>query len=320
MYRLSIRFLIQSIWLVLLCNFPVYPQQQPTDASPVNINSAPKPIVKPDAVPEVNGNGMPLIRSKTELVTMNITVTDQKGRCFTNLNKEHFEIYDDNVLQKIEFFSTEDSPISIGILLDISKSMEGKLLTHAVKALNTFLSFGHEHDQVFIIGFNRQAVLITDFTTITNKLVINAANLTPQGSTALYDAVYLAVEKLRYGKHKRQVLLIISDGNDNDSYYKFREAKEVLKEANTTIYAIGGSKRGTSTLKTLTDLTGGSFFYFDDLDEAVSRIALEMRQQYSVGFAPSDAKSNSWHELKVKIKYPKELLKLKVRSRKGYYS
>ncbi|MEW6730478.1 MAG: VWA domain-containing protein [Acidobacteriota bacterium] len=271
-------------------------------------------------IQENSSNDLPIIRTRTDLVTMTVTVTDELGRYVAGLEKEHFQVYDDNVLQNIEFFSTGEGPISVGIILDVSASMNGQGLISAVDTLHKFLNIFHEDDEYFLITFNNEPQLMVDFRPIkgqsTDTIILKADK-----NTAVYDAVYLGLEKLRQARHKRRALLILSDGQDNNSRYTYNDVKKLARESDVQIYAIGGGNYGSMVLGELAHLTGGSFYTTISMDAAIDWIQLELRHQYNIGFIPTaNTGERRWHRLKVKVKPPKGLLKLSVRTKEGYFS
>jgi Ca-activated chloride channel family protein len=283
----------------------------------------------------------PLVKTTTNLVTLNVSVTDPQGRFVTGLDAEHFEVYEDNVKQTIEFFSDEDTPVSIGIVFDMSGSMRGRLNRSNI-ALRKFLDACHEEDEFFLVGFNHQTRLLVDFTTNPERISGAVMLAEAKGQTALYDAVYIAIEKLKEGRHGRRALLIISDGQDNSSRYTFREVRQLVREANVQIYAIGIATafndtsldlQGRAILDEITRLTGGRAFFPNsqvELQEIITRIAVELRHQYGIGYTPTNLatlpaglKSNEkqrWRRLKVKLNPPKGLPNLTVNAREGYYA
>lgn len=269
----------------------------------------------------------------TELVTFSVNVTDSYNRLVTGLDKTHFEVFENKIKQNIEFFSDDDSPISIGIVFDVSGSMKGKL-DRARNALKAFIDTSHDDDDFFLIGFNQRANLLAEFTdgtSLASKLTL----VDPKGQTALYDAAYLGIEKVKEGRHERRALLLISDGQDNSSRYSFGELRKLLKEAGVQIYSIGiveiggtsGSVldfQGQSILEEVAQVTGGKAFFprsGAELEDATTRIALELRHQYSIGYTPtSSERDNQWHKLKVTLKPPKGMSNLKVHHKEGYYA
>src|SRR5215831_18492859 len=153
------------------------------------------------------------VKIETKLVNVPLTVSDRYGRFVTGLNKDNFEVYDDNVKQKIEHFTDEDAPISLGIIYDVSGSMSN-LTSRSVQALRRFFETTHEEDEFFIVAFNDRANLLQDYTPSIDDILNRVIFIKAKGSTALYDAVYLGIEKAKQGRHPKKALLIISDGEE----------------------------------------------------------------------------------------------------------
>jgi Ca-activated chloride channel family protein len=297
------------------------------------IFSAPAFAQTPQRTPPA-GDDDDIIKVPTDLVTLTLTVTDQYGRYVSGLNKNAFTIFDNNQEQEITFFSDTDAPISIGILFDVSGSMSGDKIQRARKALERFINTSHPMDEYFLIAFNTRAQLLLDRTrdgeAVLNKLTL----VQPKNNTALYDACYLGIERVTRGSHQKKAMLIISDGQDNSSRYNFGEVRRLMKEADVTVYAVGivdGADsssalgiQGQAFLDELAGVTGGKSFYPQtnvEMDEIFERIALELRHQYSIGYTPKDfALDGKWRKVKVKVKPPRGLPRLIVRSREGYYA
>jgi Ca-activated chloride channel family protein len=251
----------------------------------------------------------------------------------TGLSKDHFELFDDKVKQQIHHFSDEDAPVSLGIVYDVSGSMKERI-NRSVRALRRFIETSHEDDDIFLIGFNDRAKLVQDFTTSGNQVMSHLMFVQPRGNTALYDAAYLAVEKVAQGRHNKRALLIISDGQDNNSRYTYKELRNRVKEADLQIYAIGITDPasdglagfGRSVLEEITRMTGGRSFFPNaynepELVEICTRIALELRHQYSIAFYPTDVTSEArWHKVQVKVTPPKGLGRLSLTYKDGYQS
>lgn len=270
----------------------------------------------------------------TDLVKLNITVTDLYGRFVSGLKKNAFTIFDESQEQKIEFFSDEDAPVSVGIIFDVSGSMSGEKIQKARQALSKFIGTSHPMDEYFLIAFNKRAQLLLDRTRNGEAVLDKLQMVQPKENTALYDAVYLGVDRVTRGAHQKRALIIISDGQDNNSRYTFNDVRRQLKESDVSVYAIGilggsdmGSREGVTGqayLEELTGVTGGRAFFPQtnvELDEIFERIALELRHQYSIGYYPSNFNNDGkWRKLKVKVKPPRGLPRLFVRSREGYYA
>lgn len=304
---------------------PQNPNQGP-DAKPSSEQKTDKKVSPRTEVPDQ-------IRLDTDLVTFTVTVTDPYNRLVTGLDKQHFEVFEDKVRQPILFFNDDDVPVSLGIVFDVSGSMKGKL-DRAREALKAFIDTSHSDDDFFLVGFNQRANLLAEFTdgdTLSNKLTLVA----PEGQTAVYDAVYLAIEKVKQGRHNKRAVLLISDGQDNSSRYSYGELRKQLKEAGVQIYCIGivelgGGSGGTldlqgqAILEEIAQTTGGKSFFprsAAELEDMTTRIALELRHQYSIGYEPTNVKRDGqWHKIKVQVKPPRGLPALRVQHKEGYYS
>jgi Ca-activated chloride channel family protein len=222
----------------------------------------------------------------------------------------------------------------VGILFDVSGSMAKDKIVKARKALEKFIATSHPSDEYFLIAFNSRAQLLMDRTRDGEAVIRKLTLVEPKQNTALYDAVYLGVEKVTRGAHQKKALLIISDGQDNASRYNFGEVRRLMKESDVVTYAVGilgggdaGSTlgmQGQAFLDELTSVTGGKSFYPQtdvEMDEIFERIALELRHQYSIGYTPKDFQPDGkWRKVKVKVKPPRGLPRLTVRGRDGYYA
>jgi Ca-activated chloride channel homolog len=289
------------------------------------------PTPTPEATPESPETP---VRIKTDLVTVTLTVTDLYGRYVSGLSKNAFSVYDNNQEQDITFFSDSDAPVSVGIIFDVSGSMSGEKIIKARKALSRFIATSHPSDEYFLIAFNTRAQLLMDRTRDGEAVLDKLTLIQPHNNTALYDAVYLGIEKVTRGSHQKRALLIISDGQDNASRYNFGEVRRLMKESDVVTYSVGimsGSDVGSSLgmqgqafLDEISSVTGGRAFYPQtdvEMDEIFERIALELRHQYSIGYTPKDFQPDGkWRKIKVKVKPPRGLPRLTVRGRDGYYA
>lgn len=270
----------------------------------------------------------------TDLITLTVTVTDTYGRYVSGLDKKAFKVFEDKAEQEIEYFSDDDAPVSVGIIFDISGSMSGDKIRKAREALSRFIQTSHDSDEYFLIAFNSRAQLLLDKTRDGDAVLNKLTFVDTRSNTALYDACYLGVEKVTRGSHQKRALLLISDGQDNDSRYTFSEVRRLLKESDVVLYSIGilggndpGSSlgmEGQSVLDELSAVSGGKAFFPNtsaEMDELFERIALELRHQYSIGYRPKNfSNDGKWHKLKVKVTPPRGLPRLFVRSREGYYA
>jgi Ca-activated chloride channel family protein len=212
--------------------------------------------------------------------------------------------------------------------------MSGEKIVKARTALEKFIATSHPSDEYFLIAFNSRAQLLLDRTRDGEAVIRKLTLVEPWENTALFDSVYLGLDRVTHGSHQKKALLIISDGQDNASRYNFGEVRRLMKESDVVTYAVGilgGSDAGSmlgmqgqAFLDELTSVSGGKSFYPQsdvEMDEIFERIALELRHQYSVGYTPKDFQPDGkWRRVKVKVKPPRGLPRLSVRSRDGYYA
>jgi len=304
----------------------------PPDAKPQK--SPQKGVTTKIQLPGGEADDKTPIITNTDLITFTVTVTDMYGRFVSGLGKAAFTIFDDKSEQNISFFSDEDSPVSVGVLFDVSGSMSGDKVRRARDALAHFIQTSHDRDEYFLIGFNNRAQLLLDRTRDGNAVLDKLTFVQTKNNTALYDACYLGVERVQRGTHPKRALLLISDGQDNNSRYTFNELRRVLKESDVVLYAIGilgGSDVGSSlgmegqgVLDELAGVSGGKAFYprsAAEMDDIFEQIALELRHQYSIGYRPPNFVSNGkWHKIKVKVASPRGMPRMFVRSKEGYFA
>lgn len=300
--------------------------------------AAPKAPVEEKTEPAKEGaagtSGMrvPRLRVTANLVLVPMTVTDPLNRLVTGLEAPNFEIFDNNVGQIIKSFSTEDAPVTIGIVFDLSGSMNSKF-ARARRALSEFLRTSNPADEFFVVGFNDRPAVIVDYTSDVDDVEARMVMLHPENRTALIDAVYLGVNKLKDAKYERKALLIVSDGGDNRSRYTQGELRRVVRESDVQIYSIGifdtyastsEEELGPILLSDISEMTGGRMFKVSDaadMGDIAARISAELRNQYVVGYRPSDLKKDgNWRKLKVRLVPPAGLPPLTVHFRQGYYA
>ena len=271
------------------------------------------------------------IKVNVNLVLVPVTVTDPMDRIVTGLGREDFEILEGKAPQEIKQFSRQDAPISVGVILDTSGSMKTKI-ERAREAVTAFLRTGNPEDEFFLIAFADRLDQISDFGDSIENMQSHLAMSVPKGRTALLDAVYLGISKMRQAKFQKRALLIISDGGDNHSRYTEGELKSVAREADVIIYAIGiydhyfntmEEALGPSLLGQITRLTGGRAFPVDnpnDLPDIAQRIGVELRDQYLLGYRPSlERQDGRFHKIKVRMRVRKKLPRLRVYAKSGYY-
>ena len=282
--------------------------------------------------PGANGTNEQQIIVNTDLVTLNVTVTNADGFHVPGLTKQDFAITDNKTPQEITFFSEADLPLSVGIVFDVSGSMSGKKIAAAQEALATFIRTSHPDDEYFLIGFNSEPQLLLDRSRDGDAVINKLSVVDPHGSTALYDASYLALDRVMRGVYPKRAILIISDGQDNNSRYSFSQLQRSLKESGVILYAIGSEGArigmldvyGKLLLAELAAVSGGRVFFprnSNQMNEALEQIALELRHQYSIGYRPASfALDGKWHRVKIKVMPPSGLKRVWVRSREGYYA
>ena len=266
-----------------------------------------------------------------DLVTVTVTVTDGEGRHVAGLGKSAFAVTDDRVPQEVSFFADDDAPASVAVLFDVSGSMSDDKIERAREALAGLIRTSHPMDEFFLIGFAADAQLLLDRTRDADAVLAKFTYARPRGQTALYDAVYLGVEKVMRGAHRKRAVVVISDGEDNSSRHSPGELRRQLQESGVAVYAVGVSMNwlprhgaGEATLRRLAETTGGRAFFPDGaagVSEAFERIALELRHQYSIGYRPSNlAADGRWRRVRVKVTPPPGVKRLRVRAKEGYYA
>jgi len=306
-------------------------QAQETQKKP----DASKPKQTPSPAPQQQGREAGEVEiANIDLITLTVTVTDTYGRYVSGLDKKAFKVFEDKVEQEIEYFSDDDAPVSVGVIFDVSGSMSGDKIRKAREALSRFIETSHGSDEYFLIAFNSRAQLLMDKTRDGDAVLNKLTFVETRANTALYDACYLGVEKVTRGTHPKRAILLISDGQDNNSRYTFSEVRRLLKESDVVLYSVGilggndpGSSlgmEGQAILEELSAVSGGKAFFPNtsaEMDELFERIALELRHQYSIGYRPKNfVNDGKWHKLKVKVTPPRGLPRLFVRSREGYYA
>ena len=274
----------------------------------------------------------PMIKSKVDLVLVPVTVTDPMNRLVTGLDKENFEVFEGKDRQEVRHFSAEDAPISMGVIFDMSGSMASKI-ERAREAVIDFFKTANPQDEFFLIAFADRPEEVSDFTQSIDDLQGKLVFTVPKGRTALLDAIYLGISKMRQAKYPKKSLLIISDGGDNHSRYTEGEIKGLVKEADVMIYSIGiydhffateEERLGPQLLSDVSELSGGRAFTIDnpnDLGDVATKIGIELRNQYVLGYRPKNpGHDGKWHKIRVKLLPPKGLPPLHVYAKAGYYA
>ncbi len=259
--------------------------------------------------------GVKPFRSNVELVIVPVTVTDALNRPILDLPKDNFTLYEGNSEQQIRYFSCEDAPISVALVLDYSDSMKNKI-EYERQAVQEFFTYANPQDEYFIITVSNKPKLIASSTQSIGTIEERLTSTKPQGGTALYDAIYLGINKLRTGRYQRRALVIVSDGGDNRSRYSLKETRHVIEEANVLTYGIGifddvplplfktlEERWGRKTMGELTDASGGRTIPADDrrqIPEIAAMISRELRNQYMLGYQPSNpTHDGKWRKIRV---------------------
>ncbi|MDQ2936938.1 MAG: VWA domain-containing protein [Acidobacteriota bacterium] len=275
---------------------------------------------------------------------------NNKGDFVAGLRREDFQAFLDKEPATIDDFSDTDVPLSVGIVFDASGSFIDQpsggtkplLISSLQQALTNFLGVGNKSNEYFLLAFNNKPQLLLDWTSDSKSLVDSVSDVRPQGITALFDGCYLAMDKVQRGRYSKRVLILLSDGQDNNSTYTFVQLREALRESDVLLYAINfpherdaGSvleMEGQGILKELSSLSGGRFFSrkegrrlkVSDATLIFEYIATELRHQYTIGIKPQISNvDRKWHKIKVKIKSSADgsgkMKGLSVRAREGFY-
>ena len=328
------RYLFVPFCLVPLC------LQAQTDEVHIQTRQTQKPsgqVSAPvdDADRELRNSSKPF-RSDVNLVLVPVSVRDDLNEPVTTLKKDNFNVYENEQEQKVEEVWKEDGPVSVGIILDFSKSMTDKLETERV-AIKEFFNNANPEDDYFVVAVSDRPEVIANSTDSREDLERRLAEVVPSGSTSLLDGIYVGIRKMSKARYPRRALLIISDGGDNHSYYSAKRIRNMAKEADVLMYSIGifdnmpvpvfktiEEKLGQRLLTTITELTGGYTLAADDrkkVPEMAAEISRQLREQYVVAYRPKDAlRDGKWRKIKVQVTSPDKSERLHVDHKKGYFS
>jgi VWFA-related protein len=288
----------------------------------VNITPRPKPVPKEDESHPAN------IRVNSNLVLIPVTVNDPLNRPVSGLEKENFKLLDEKVQQTITTFAMDDEPIAAGLVFDTSGSM-GDKLQRSRMAASVFFKIADADDEFFLVEFDSKPRLVVPLTKDTGRIEEELTFSRSKGSTALLDAIYMALQEMRKSKKNKKALLIISDGGDNNSRYTVKEVRTLIQESDVLIYAIGvfggGSTPeeagGPQLLSQIAEQTGGRMFYANaaELPDVAKKIGIELRNRYILGFAPTNqVHDGKYHHVVVTVIPPRGLPKLQAHWRTGY--
>ena len=274
-----------------------------------------------------------------DLVMLYASAIDKKNHFVSGLERNQFRIFEDGVGQKIESFAQEDVPVSMGIILDLSGSMRGKT-DQVNRAALAFLQEGNPEDEFFLIGFNDHVELLQDYTNNIDEVRDALENIVVAGKTHLYDAIYLGVEKAQAGTRSKKALVVITDGNDDTSYYSLKELVAKIQESDVQVYCIGlldempkrgifgrwtnsEAKKYHDALVRISEETGGNAFFPQDttgIRSIVADIAADLRGQYSIGyFSSNTARDGAFRTVKIELTGNKTG-DVTIRHRRGYFA
>jgi Ca-activated chloride channel family protein len=272
------------------------------------------------------------LRAKVDLVLVNVTVLDHEGRAVTGLEPANFALLDDKNPQAIRYLSNVDEPISLVAVLDTSASMAVKI-REARKALTELINTSNPQDDFALITVRDKPLVALHFGDPASEIQGTVGALQPDGSTALWDGMYLGIKELANSHYQRKAMIVISDGGDNHSRYTEPEIKSLLEEAGVEVYAIGmfdsfarrpEEKMGPLQLDEVTSVTGGRVFSVHDsreLSRAVTQISHELRNQYVLGYYPSNrSRDGKWRWLKIRFAGSASQTKFRLYAKKGYYA
>ncbi len=275
---------------------------------------------------------MPRLRMDVQLAMIPVHVTGASGGVVTGLDRANFRLFDDGIEQRIAYFGQEAAPLSVGFLVDTSKSMGAKI-AKSLEAARQFLKSNLPDDEFFLVEFNEHPRLTVDFTTDPERLYDRLKHTRPIGRTSLLDAVALSLKQEKRARNPRKALVILSDGGDNHSRLKEREVLREARESDVAIYAMGifdeeGSRgsteerNGPRLLKTLAEDTGGKHFpveRLEDLAGVCARVDAELRHQYVLGYSPQAGgavNDGRYHKIKVVLDSPA----MHAEYRPGYFA
>ena len=298
---------------------------------------APSPLPPPPPTPGQKPGEDHKLKQATELVVLHVTVADGRGQFVADLKQGNFKVYEQNIEQNLSFFSREDIPVTMGLVIDNSGSMREKR-DQVNAAAMTFVRTSNPQDEAFVVNFNDEYYLDTDgeFTSDQANLQDALSRIETRGSTALYDAVIGSLAHAKKGHKDKRVLLVVTDGEDTASEKTFEDAIKAAEESSATIYAIGvysqddlehdkkNVRHSKKVLEQLAEATGGLAYFPDQLEQVTpicEQIAREIRNQYTLGYYPTNtAHDGTFRPVAVKVIPPSGRGKLSVRTRTGYFA
>lgn len=333
-------FIVMSV-LVWVSSITLSNAQSQSMDQPHIVPRKPAAPASPSSIPVPVDNStlnvqMRRLRIGVNLVLVPVAVIDAANRPVTGLQKSDFIVYEGNERQEITSLSLEPDPISVGVILDVSKSMSDKIDTER-EAVAEFFKNANPQDDYFVITLSDRPRLVADTTQSLDDIEEKLTYVMPNGNTALLDGIYLGVAKLRSARHKRRALLVISDGGDNHSHYNARETKSLVQEADVVVDSIAiidnmpipgfktiEEKLGKHLLTEISDATGGRTIVADNRTEVgdiAATISRELREQYVLGYRPSNAvHDGKWRKIKVRVTPSTGDPTLHAYYKRGYYA
>jgi Ca-activated chloride channel homolog len=262
------------------------------------------------------------IRLDIKVVLIPVTVTDTWDRPVMDLQKNEFHLFEDNVEQKVIYLSNEEAPASVGVIFDASGSMRNKIDT-SIAAVDQFFRTTLPGDEFLLVRFSDSPHLVTGFTDDTREISGWLHSTRPGGWTALHDAIYLGVHKMKTARNARKALVVLSDGGDNHSRYSAPEIRDLVREADVRIYSIGlslGMLQGSRFLETISGETGGRLIKvrkMEELPEAIEKVSRDLRSQYLLGYYSTNPQNDGrYRKVRVQVSQPN----VHASWRRGYYA
>jgi len=284
--------------------------------------------VEPRVKPKPKEDDRPIradLRVDTTMVLVPVEVSDGSGRPVTGLEQRDFRVFDDKIPQTISSFAMEDGPIAVGVVFDRSGSMATGIPLSR-RTVSEFFKSANPEDEFFLVEFASAPKLIVPLAADNGSDIQEKVGYSkPQGSTAMFDAVYMALNEIKHTKKQRKALLLITDGGDNNSRYTETEVKNAVRETDVMIYTIGvgADYNEERMLKGLSERTGGRYFTagFQDLPDVAEKVGIDLRNRYILGYVPTNKdRDGRYHRVEIKMVPPPGLPPLKASWRRGYYA
>ena len=283
---------------------------------------AQQPPASPPVVPNPSlSQQQPPLRVDVDLVQVPLSVLDPWGRIVTGLGRENFRVFEDGVEQEVLKVQSEEVPVSVGIVFDQSGSMGINSAIQAARIMSgQFFKTRNFNDEFLVVALDSRAHLVSPFTESVEAVQTSLMYTKPGGMTALNDAIYLALNKMKFGKHSRKALIIITDGEENHSRYSDKDVEQAALEADTQVYVIGARNVYESgMLGKISSKTGGRWFGYSYYVDTAEHIWNELRNQYILGYRSANrAHDSKWRKIKIQLKVPRGMPPLKVYAKSGY--